>query len=543
MKAPLVSLFIASLLLAGCAAATLAPTPTAPPPTATLPSATPRNLMLPTWTPSPTPPRKPSPTPNPSLVPLITPASPTPSLIPAAPADELLVDRPTYAQLAKPENLVTLEYDPRVWQLNSYYPTTYMGYSLTNRSIYGCKLEPSVGTGAEGYEVEHYNRTFGSASFLVSRVSQAGVLIFANYCTGDGQDYTCYQVTPGDNHEPCIAAAEEVLSSYALIPNPFFGSVDSAPNRWICQDAAGTVGLCLISYSVPLNALAFTSTGQAWVVGDDGIIFQRLGQVWQQVDSPALHPLYGLSFPGSTSGWAVGDGAQVLQWDGSSWTETLPYHSPGEGPGGSTQVLYAVDAFNQDDVWMVGVQKGIDGKSSPYVLHWDGKDLLEQSGFPECNCGLKDVLVVGKDNVFAAGGSDLGAIVMHWDGMEWSSTVLPGADVLYSLKQAVDGTLWAAGIEVARDQSDTRGALFYWDGTEWQRVATPPLTGGIYAMSALPDGRLVLGGDFTALRKGLEWQPIRTDIAGYGWIMDIQQDPQGNVWALTRSGNIFELGQ
>ena len=191
---------------------------------------------------------------------------------------------------------------------------------------------------------------------------------------------------------------------------------------------------------------------------------------------------------------------------------------------------------------MVGAIKGIDGKNSPYVLYWNGTDLVEENAFPECNCGLNAVLARGRDDVFAAGGSDLGAIIFHWDGSEWSSTMLPGADHLYALSQAMDGSMWVAGIEVARDQSDTRGALFQWDGTQWQRIALPPLTGGIYALSALPTGQIVLGGDFTALRSGLEWQPITTDIAGFGWIVDIEQNPQGSQWALTRSGNIFMLG-
>jgi hypothetical protein len=120
--------------------------------------------------------------------------------------------------------------------------------------------------------------------------------------------------------------------------------------------------------------------------------------------------------------------------------------------------------------------------------------------------------------------------------------MIPGADHLYALSQAIDGTIWVGGIEVARDQSDSRGVIFRWDRTQWNRVATPPLTGGIYAMSALPTGQIVLGGEFSTLRDGLDWQPITTDIAGFGWIVDIEQDPQGNIWALTRSGNIFKLG-
>jgi hypothetical protein len=263
---------------------------------------------------------------------------------------------------------------------------------------------------------------------------------------------------------------------------------------------------------------------------------------WKEASSPAIHPLYDLSISSLTSGWAVGAGAEVINYDGSGWSEVLPYHGPGEGPGGSTQVLYAVDGSSPKDVWMVGAMKGIDGKNNPYALHWNGTDLEEVNTFPDCNCGLNAVLSVSPKDVYAAGGSDLGAMVFHWDGSEWSSTVLPGADHLYALSRANDGTIWVGGIEVARDQSDTRGALFRWDGALWQRVATPPLTGGVYALSTLSTGQIVLGGDFTALRDGLDWQPVSTDIAGYGWIVDIEIDTQGNVWALTHSGNIFKLG-
>jgi hypothetical protein len=496
--------------------------------------------MLPTWTPSPTSPPKPSPTPRNTATPLST--SPVYAAItPSTLASELLIDRPTSSQLAQPANLVTMEYRPSDWTLNSFYATSFMAYSLGSRSIYGCKLEPTVVASTEGYQVETYNRQFGSASFTVNRLSQAGELKFTNYCTGEGQASTCYQVTPGDDHEACTQSAESVLSTFQLVDNPWYGTTLTSTNHWSCQDASGTVGLCLISYSVPLNTLAFTMNGQGWAGGDDGILLQQQGKIWKQVDSPSTHPLYDMSIASLTSGWAVGAGAQVLQFDGSSWNEVLPYHAAGEGPGGSTQTLYGVDAFSKDEAWMVGNMKGLDGKYQPYALHWNGTDLVEETTFPDCNCGLNAVVEVGRDDVYAVGGSDMGAMAFHWDGTEWTNTALPGADHLYTIIQAPDGTLWAGGIEVARDQSDTRGVLFHWDGAAWLRVATPPLTGGIYALSALPTGQIVLGGDFTALRKGLEWQPIVTDIAGYGWISDIEQNPLGKVWALTHSGNLFQL--
>jgi hypothetical protein len=501
--------------------------------------------MVPTWTESPTPPRKATPTPGNTSTPLITPGGPSGSLVTTTPpgaSTEILLDRPTNGQLAKPANLISMQYNPAVWTLNSFYPSSLMGYSLSNRLIYGCSLEPSIGKSEVGAEVEQYKRLIGLNNFEIKRFSKAGELLFANYCTGSGEDHTCYQLNPGADHPTCIQTAEEVLATFKLIANPFFGQVISSPNRWICQDQAGTVGLCLISYSVPLNAFAFTSDGQAWAVGDDGILLHREGQVWKEVSSPATHPLYDLSFSSPVRGWAVGAGAEVLQWDGKAWGEAQPYHGPGEGPGGSTQVLYSVDAFSRDDVWMVGAMKDINGKNSPYAIHWNGTSLIEENSFPECNCGLNSVLVRSRDDVFAAGGSDLGAIIFHWDGSAWSSMNLAGADHLYTLSQANDGSIWAAGIEVARDQSDTRGVLFQWNGSQWLRIALPPLTGGIYALSALPTGQIVLGGDFTALRNGFEWQPISTDIAGFQWLVDIAQDPQGNVWALTHSGNIFRLG-
>jgi hypothetical protein len=540
MKTRMLVFLVVSLLLTGCASST--PTsPPAPSATTAVPaSLTPRITMLPTWTPQNTPTPKATSTPRNTSTPRS--AVPGPAIpSPTPPPIELLVDRPTSSQLAKPASLVALQYDPLLWSLNTSYPGDFMGYSLSHRSIYNCQLEPILEPISEGYQVEQYNRPLGATTYQITRLSQEGMLVFAEYCTGEGDDATCYQVNPGDDHDTCTQDAETVLSSYKLVSNPFFGQELTSPDHWTCQNASGTVGLCLISYSVPLNTLAFTPSGQAWVAGDDGLLFRLEGIDWKETSSPTTHPLYDLSFSSQSDGWAVGAGAQALSWDGNEWREVLPYHAPGEGPGGSTQVLYAVDAYTADDAWLVGTMQGIDGKFSPYALHWNGSDLLEENAFPDCNCGLNAVLVLNHDDIFAAGGSDLGAMIFHWDGSSWTSSLVKGADHLYTLVQAQDGTIWAGGIEVARDQSDTRGALFRWDGSQWLRVATPPLTGGIYTLSVLPAGQLVLGGDFTALRIDYSWQPITTDIAGYGWIVDMEQDPQHNLWALTHSGNIFKL--
>lgn len=502
-------------------------------------TSTPRVLMLPTWTPAPTTTPKPTPTPRPTSTPIVI-LGPDSFLIPGQSVG-LLLDRPTSSTLDKPASLVSMHFDSSLWSLNTAYVGPYMAYALTHASNYGCALDPTTETGTEGYQVENFSRPLGSTEYEISRVSQAGVLIYTNYCTGVGEDATCYQMTPGTDHEACTRDSEAVLATYQLDPNPFLGPMLPSDNQWSCQDQAGTQGLCLVSYSVPMNALVFTSYGEGWIAGDDGLIFHLTNQVWSKVDSPGTHPLYDLSFSSPTDGWAVGAGAQVLHWGGNAWTEVLPYHGPGEGPGGSTQMLFGVDAKSAKDAWMVGNMKGIDGKTQPYALQWDGTDLVEQNTMPECNCNLNAVVILGKDNVLAVGGSDLGAVALHWDGKEWTSMPIKGADNLFALRKFADGTVWAAGIEVARDQSDARGALFRWDGTNWQRFALPPLTGGIYALSVPPTGEVILGGDFTTLGSNLAWEPITTGIAGYGYIADIEIDAQGVIWALTHSGNLFKL--
>ena len=543
MKRILIISISIGLILAGCSR-TPAATPTLTAPATQIPaSATPRNRMLPTWTPAPTATAKPTSTPQPTSTPfvIIEPDSFLYNTQNVGQSAGLLLDRPTSATLAKPANLVSMQFDPTIWSLNTAYAGEIMGYSISHNVNYGCKLEPTVETSTEGYQVENYTRPLGAISYKINRLSQAGVLVFTDYCAGEGQDATCYRLTPGTDHAACTSDAEAVLGTYQLIPNPFFGDQATSTNKWLCQDQTGAEGICLISYSIPVNALAYTNNGEGWIGGDDGIIFHLTNQTWSKVEAPSSHSIYDLSFTSPTDGWAVGAGAQVLHWDGNTWTEVLPFHGPGEGPGGSTQMLYAVDAISAKDAWMVGYIKGIDGKISPYALHWDGTDMVEESTFPECNCGLNAVLNLGEDNVLAAGGSDLGGVVLRWDGSAWSNTLIQGTDNLYALNQTSDGTVWTAGIEVAHDQSDTRGTLYKLDGTSWQRYSLPPLTGGVYALSVPPSSQIILGGDFTALGSNLAWEPISTSIAGYGWIVDIEINSQGVIWALSHSGNLFKL--
>ena len=100
-------------------------------------------------------------------------------------------------------------------------------------------------------------------------------------------------------------------------------------------------------------------------------------------------------------------------------------------------------------------------------------------------------------------GSIDGALLWHWDGVQWSSFAAPAATWLYDLAQGEGGTLWAAGIAQAQSPAGAtvaRGAVLLFDGLQWTPLSLPPNSGGLYALALLEPGVLVTGGDNTLLR-------------------------------------------
>jgi hypothetical protein len=153
-------------------------------------------------------------TPRPSataLATLVLPASPSVRL------DMQVWDGlPTYPGESQPDFYFRLRYDPAAWALT----TDQFGYPvLASRNLAGCLIGPSAGRGLPlSGSVDHDVRGIGDLTYQISRASVGGVMQFATYAGGDGRIFTSFEVTPKDQADACIQAAEAVLGTLRSVP-------------------------------------------------------------------------------------------------------------------------------------------------------------------------------------------------------------------------------------------------------------------------------------------------------------------------------------
>jgi hypothetical protein len=534
--------------LAACTSANSTHTPT-PTRTPILAPATPRLRIIPSWT--PTPPGSPTITltPHPTATPYTTPepfVTQTGALPRSTPVDLFSrpwLDRLSFAAEDQPFSLFELRYNPAVWRVESTFSLAGLGYQLSHRRIQGCMLVTTTGGNATpSMTVEYGEVTLGSMLYQTGRATENESLAFITYCTSSTEASTCFILRPGSDGEQCIVEAESALATISIVTNPLY---QGSPYRWTCRDEEDNPGLCMISYTIPLNAFAFSDRNAGWAVGEDGLILGWDGVDWTAATVPATTSLYDIAFTDAAHGWVVGAGGLILRWDGTNWMVDQPFSEPGQSIDESTIVLYALDFSAVDKGWAVGAAGYPDNRVQPYLLHWDGHQWQAVVGLPACeSCGLNAVLAHSATDVWVAGGGAHGALLWHWDGESWTDTPVSGASWLYALVSGKDGEVWAAGLEQATSPfgvTTQRGVVLQWNGNDWEALILPPHSGGLYALEMLPDGSLAVGGDFTLLGAGGEWAYINTEIEGFGWIVEIVLALDGTPYALTRAGALFEF--
>src|SRR5687768_3142032 len=134
--------------------------------------------------------------------------------------------------------------------------------------------------------------------------------------------------------------------------------------------------------------------------------------------------------------------------------------------------LYGVAAVGPDDVWAVGFHGGY-GSSDPEVLieHWDG---TAWSLVPVTDTGiLRGIDVVAPDDIWAVGNTDdfvVGTLTMHWDGTAWSRVPSPSpngegtGNYLHAVAAAGPDDVWAVG------EAAEQALVLRWNGTQWSIV-------------------------------------------------------------------------
>jgi hypothetical protein len=209
-----------------------------------------------------------------------------------------------------------------------------------------------------------------------------------------------------------------------------------------------------------------------------------------------------------SDGWAVGwapDGAANYgevtlseHWNGSQWTIVS---SP------NTNVFYnelwAVSADTSTDVWAVGHIDDPSGNENTLVEHWNG---LQWSIIPSPNpVSFEDDLYAVKafapNDVWAAGwywngvgGTPGYALVIHWNGVGWSTVVAPSPGTflsrIYAMTATSDSDIWAAGVYQLVSGGTPFAFASHWNGSSWSNYTLP--TGPGFASASEIRGILAL---------------------------------------------------
>ena len=168
---------------------------------------------------------------------------------------------------------------------------------------------------------------------------------------------------------------------------------------------------------VPLLNWIDGTSGEVWVVGNEGVALHQTATGWERVDTGIDAPLWGVWGAAPDDLWAVGGDTamngskpRLAHYDGVAWAEVeLPAHNRPE----STRALFKVWGTAADNVFAVGM----DG----LILHYDGA-AWAQSPFALTN-DLISLWGSGPDDIVAVGGRSNG-VVARWDGASWSGELI-----------------------------------------------------------------------------------------------------------------------
>jgi hypothetical protein len=208
----------------------------------------------------------------------------------------------------------------------------------------------------------------------------------------------------------------------------------------------------------------------------------------------------------SNLGWMIGCDIKgdsysptVMQWNGVSWENISISRLVNDG-----YCLTAIDVVSDADAWVLGGDWSSylkpDTEGGPIVLlHWNG---VEWRVFPTPT-SMKGWGHKGWQSISATSPTDVwlvnadGTTIAHWNGSTWEFTTLPD---FISFRRA---TPPPAILAISKDNVwVSTGALYHWDGNKWI------------------DSHYETDDNF---------------------IVDIESDPQSNVYALTLRGEILRL--
>jgi hypothetical protein len=290
---------------------------------------------------------------------------------------------------------------------------------------------------------------------------------------------------------------------------------------------------------VTFNDMTVLSGNEVWAIGQNGTIIHdkvhvaHLSEVFDYQGQRGGGYLSAIDFASENDGWITGWAGQIFHWDGKSWTVNMP-------PDLEKGLVWLDINFAKKDVgWVVGCYRN--GSNDIAVLNkWNGNSWENVSLTGEVNNGycLNEIEVVTDTDVWVIGDKYQNGILLHWDGLSWKQFLAPPLGGGVAVGAVATGQVWVLGGD----------GIYYWDNNTWTHTEMPVYfwyseNGSAHPkILAVSQNNVWVGGRTLYHWDGNEWQNKNYD-EKYGYIVDIETDPDGKVWALTLSGTILELNE
>lgn len=231
---------------------------------------------------------------------------------------------------------------------------------------------------------------------------------------------------------------------------------------------------------------------------------------------------------------------KIAAWDGSEWST----FGSGIEAGSSSTVINSLVTLNDGSLVAAGDFTIAGGVSARRVARWDG---TAWSAFGSGLTGIVQAIAVRPNGDLIAVGNFSGQ-VMRWDGVSWN--LLGGGVTLngptYAVLALSNGDVIIGGdFTMVNGQPATRVAR--WNETTGWSAMGSGLNRKVRALAALSNGDIVAGGEFltgprfAARWDGAAWQSMGSNLNGF--VLTLKVMPNGDLiaggeFSITNSSHI-----
>jgi hypothetical protein len=268
--------------------------------------------------------------------------------------------------------------------------------------------------------------------------------------------------------------------------------------------------------------------------------------------SPSFNGLFeAVDARSATDAWAVGsfctlncgtqsevDHALILRWNGTTWSKIK-----NPNPGASYNDLFSVSADSATDAWAIGQYANTSGLPHTLVLHWNGIKWSTVSTPKATTYQLLSVAAVSRRNVWAAGfycklncgkaSEVVATVILHWNGTKWIKVTSPspgiGGSILTGVMTISAKNGWAVGASCVAHCAGTSPTvhtlILHWNGTSWSKVKSPNPNSYNFLVAVSPHAS---GGAWAVgFRCGTTCHPLSLHRTGGVWVKVTTPDPGG----------------